>query len=45
MLYIKEENGTVTSRVRVQPRASKNQISGLLDDAVKIRLTVLLKYN
>ncbi|MEG6616463.1 DUF167 domain-containing protein [Peptococcaceae bacterium 1198_IL3148] len=38
-LHIKEENGAVIFKVRVQPRAAKNQISGLLDDAVKIRLT------
>lgn len=38
-LFIKEDNGAVIFKVRVQPRAAKNQVSGLLDDAVKIRLT------
>ncbi|MBO8136658.1 MAG: YggU family protein [Desulfotomaculum sp.] len=39
MVYIKEQEGGVVFKVRVQPRASKNQVSGVLDDAVKIRLT------
>ncbi len=26
-------------KVKVQPKASKNQVAGLLDDALKIRLT------
>lgn len=37
--FIKEDNGAVIFKVRVQPRAAKNQVAGLLDDAVKIRLT------
>lgn len=38
-MYIKEEKGSVVFKVRVQPRAAKNQVAGLLGDAVKIRLT------
>jgi len=32
------ERGTVSFPVRVQPRASKNEVSGLMDGALKIRL-------
>ncbi|KUK83597.1 MAG: hypothetical protein XD97_0140 [Pelotomaculum thermopropionicum] len=39
MLYIKEEKDEVFFKVRVQPRASKNQLAGLYGDAVKLRLT------
>jgi uncharacterized protein (TIGR00251 family) len=35
---LKEQNGHVTFKVRVVPRASKNQIVGVEGDAVKIRL-------
>lgn len=35
---LKEQNGHVTFKVRVAPRASKNQIVGVEGDAVKIRL-------
>lgn len=38
-MYIKEEADAVVFKVRVQPRASRNQLAGLLDDAIKIRLT------
>lgn len=38
-MYIKEEADAVVFKVRVQPRAAKNQLAGLLDDAIKIRLT------
>lgn len=33
-----DTNGVVF-KVKVQPRAAKNQLAGLLDDALKIRLT------
>jgi uncharacterized protein (TIGR00251 family) len=36
---IKEDLDGVTIRVRVQPRAAKNQFAGILDGAVKIRLS------
>ena len=39
MLYIKEEQDRVFFKVRVQPRASKNQIAGLYEDAIKLRIT------
>jgi hypothetical protein len=32
------ERGTVTFAVRVQPRASKNEIAGVMEGALKIRL-------
>jgi hypothetical protein len=32
------ERGTVVFAVRVQPRASKNEIAGVMDGALKIRL-------
>lgn len=32
------ERGTITFAVRVQPRASRDEISGVLDGALKIRL-------
>lgn len=38
-MYIKEESKAVIFKVRVQPRASKNQVAELLGDAIKIRLT------
>ncbi len=38
MLNIREEGGSVSFKVRVLPRASKNQLAGLYEDAVKIRL-------
>lgn len=34
----KESNGAVTFAVQVVPRASKNQIVGMVGDVVKIRL-------
>jgi uncharacterized protein (TIGR00251 family) len=39
LLYIREAQKGVVFKVRVQPRSSKNQIAGLFDDALKIRLT------
>lgn len=38
MLFIKEEIGAVSFKVKVQPRASKNQLAGLLEDALKVRI-------
>ncbi|MDD2443145.1 MAG: DUF167 domain-containing protein [Desulfotomaculaceae bacterium] len=38
MLSIREEGGGVSFKVRVLPRASKDQLAGLYKDAVKIRL-------
>jgi uncharacterized protein (TIGR00251 family) len=32
------EKGTVVFAVRVQPRASKNEVTGVMDGALKIRL-------
>lgn len=32
------EKGSVSFAVRVQPRASKNEVAGLIDGALKIRL-------
>jgi len=32
------DRGSVSFAVRVQPRASKNEVSGVLDGALKIRL-------
>jgi uncharacterized protein (TIGR00251 family) len=32
------ERGSVSFAVRVQPRASKNEVAGLIDGALKIRL-------
>jgi uncharacterized protein (TIGR00251 family) len=39
MLPVKEEKDGVSFKVRVQPRASKNQVAGLFEDALRIRLT------
>ena len=39
MLDIRSVQDGVVFKVRVQPRASKDQISGLWEDALKIRLT------
>lgn len=39
MLDLREEKGGVTFRIKVQPRASKNQLAGVMDGAVKVRLT------
>jgi len=38
MLDIKEDGQGVSFRVIVQPRASKNQLAGFLEGAVKLRL-------
>ncbi|ABZ84652.1 conserved hypothetical protein, uncharacterized acr, yggu family [Heliomicrobium modesticaldum Ice1] len=40
MGWIQEQpGGSIRFRIRVQPRASKNEVCGLLDDALKVRLT------
>ena len=41
MLEISEDRnrGTVTISVRVQPRASKDQIAGTIEGALRVRLT------
>src|SRR5260370_33114972 len=38
MLHLQTQDGTVILAVRVQPRASKTEISGVLDGALKVRL-------
>ena len=38
MLEVQEREGTVTFLVRVQPRASKDEIAGELGGALKVRL-------
>lgn len=39
MLRYTEKPGGVTFSARIQPRAAKNQISGVHDGALKIRIT------
>ncbi|MDD4237370.1 MAG: DUF167 domain-containing protein [Desulfotomaculaceae bacterium] len=39
MLPLREEKDGVSFKVRVQPRASKNQVAGLFEDALRVRLT------
>jgi hypothetical protein len=39
MLDIKETPEGVTFKIRVQPRAAKNQLAGAYEDAIKVRLT------
>jgi len=38
MLSVNELNGAVTFAVRVQPRASRDEVSGVIEGALKIRL-------
>ena len=38
MLEIHEREGAVVFAVRVQPRASKNEVAGVMEGALKIRL-------
>ncbi|MCQ2559735.1 MAG: DUF167 family protein [Clostridia bacterium] len=38
-LSLKEEKDGVLLKVKVQPKASRNQIVGSMEDALKIRLT------
>lgn len=39
LLYLREEQGAVVFKVRVQPRAAKNELAGPYEDALRIRLT------
>jgi len=39
LLDVREEKNGVSFRVRVQPRSSRNQVAGLMDGALKLRLT------
>jgi len=39
VLYLKKHPDSITFKVRVQPRAKKNTVVGLLGDALKIKLT------
>ena len=39
MLYLQTTSDGVLFKIFVQPRAAKNEISGLHEDALKIRLT------
>jgi uncharacterized protein (TIGR00251 family) len=38
MLQLQTQNGNVTLAVRVQPRASKTEIAGVMNGALKVRL-------
>lgn len=38
MISISEKNGSVTFKVRVQPRASRTELAGEHDGALKLRL-------
>ena len=38
MLELKSQEGSVIFPVRVQPRASKDEIAGVMDGALKVRL-------
>ena len=38
MLKVSEQKGAVTFTVRVQPRASRDEVSGVVEGALKIRL-------
>jgi len=38
VLEIQERNGAVVFQVRVQPRASKDEVAGEIDGALKVRL-------
>ena len=38
MLNAQEQNGAVTFTVRLQPRASSDEVSGVVEGAMKIRL-------
>ena len=39
MLYLRNEPGSITFKVRIQPRAKKNTVVGLMGDALKIKIT------
>lgn len=38
-LHIREDGDSITFLVHVQPRASKNELCGVVNDAVRLRLT------
>jgi uncharacterized protein (TIGR00251 family) len=38
-LYLKKHDDGISFKVRIQPRSKKNMIIGVLDDALKIKLT------
>ena len=38
MLNVNEQNGGIVFAVHVQPRASRNEVSGVVEGAMKIRL-------
>jgi uncharacterized protein (TIGR00251 family) len=38
LLELKQSEGVVTFSVRVQPRASKDEIAGIMDGVLKVRL-------
>ena len=38
MLEVKAQDGSVIFPVRVQPRASKDEVAGVMDNALKVRL-------
>lgn len=39
MINIVDKAGKVSFKVKVQPRASKNGLAGIMEDAVKLRVT------
>lgn len=39
MLEVRQEGGAALFKVRVQPRAAKNELAGLYDGALRIRVT------
>ncbi|KAF1084809.1 hypothetical protein SPSYN_01979 [Sporotomaculum syntrophicum] len=39
MLDIKEDSAGVSIKIRVQPRAANNQVAGVMEGALKIRIT------
>jgi len=39
MINIIDKGGKVSFKVKVQPRASKNGLAGIMEDAVKLRIT------
>lgn len=39
MFILKEDSQGIVFKVKVQPRASKNEVAGVLGDALKVRIT------
>lgn len=39
MLWVREDENGVLFKVRVQPRAAQNQLAGMFEDALRLRLT------